>query len=205
MEAKIMTKRQQNKNHGTGYHAGIKIMISELLDIFCCHMHFCHGASGITRHKKLSSIDVALLPIISIITLTGFKPLSFAVRVMVMIIETLRLPRSVMLPKNIFLNKTAFLISCSTKLFVGEIAGYLKEYKQFIFMLSVSWCSNSGRERNFLNSLRISLQTRRYSSHCKSDQRSRTISNPYKHCNYLCYRKLWPHNGQKRLLWHLAR
>ena len=98
MEAKIMTKRQQNKNHGTGSPAGIKIMISELGDIFCCHLHFCYRASGIAWCKKLSSsVDITLLPIISIITLTRFKPLSFAVRIMVMIIETLRLPLSVML------------------------------------------------------------------------------------------------------------
>lgn len=95
MEAKIMTKRQQNKNHGTGYPAGIKMIIAESGDIFCRHMHFCHGASGIARRKKLSSdVDVVLLPIISSITSAGFKPLSFAVRAMVMIIETLRLPRA---------------------------------------------------------------------------------------------------------------
>jgi hypothetical protein len=91
MEAKIMTKRQQN--NGTGYPAGIKITISELWNICCWYMHFFHGASGIAWRKKLSScLDVALLPIISIITLTGFKPLSIAVRMMVMMTETLRLP-----------------------------------------------------------------------------------------------------------------
>ncbi len=167
-----MTKRQQNKNYGTGHPSGIKMMISELGNIFCSHMHFCHEASGIARRKKLSSsVDVALLSIISIIALTGFKPLSFAVRVMVVIIETLRLPRSVMLPKNIFLNKTAFLRPCSATWFVRDIAGYLRNTRSSslklirrLRMLSVSWCSNSGRERNFLNRLRISLQSRRYSS-----------------------------------------
>lgn len=170
MEAEIMTKRQQNKNHGTGYPAGIKMMILELLNIFCCHMRFCHGASA-WRKKLSSSVDVALLPIISIITLIGFKPLSFAVRIMVMMIETLRLPRSVMLPKDIFLNKTAFLRLCSAKLFVGSISGRLRNTSssslkliRCLRMLSVSWCSNSGRKRNFLKRLRISLQSRRYSS-----------------------------------------
>jgi hypothetical protein len=85
MEAKIMSKRQENKNHGTEHSAEIKIMTSELGNIFCCHMRFCHGASGIAWRKKLSSsVDMALLPIISLSTLTGFKPLSFAVRIIVM-------------------------------------------------------------------------------------------------------------------------
>ena len=171
MEVKIMTKRQQNNNHGTGCPTGIKIMISKLRDIFCCHMHFCHGASGIAwRKKRFNSVEDAILVIIAIITLTGFKPLSFAVRVMVMIIETLRLPRSVMLPKDIFLNKTAFLIPCSAGLFVGSITVYLRNTRSSslnlisrLRMLLVSWCSNSEWERNFLNRLRISLQAKRYS------------------------------------------
>lgn len=172
MEAKIMSKRQENKNHGTEYSAGIKIMISELGNVFCCHMRFCHGASGIAWRKKLSSsVDMVLLPIISLSTLTGFKPLSFAVRIIVMMIETLRLPRSVMLPKDIFLNKTAFLMPCSAKLFVGGIAGYLRNTSNSslklirrLRILSASWCSSSGLRHNFLNRLRISLQTERYSS-----------------------------------------
>ena len=34
--------------------AGIKIMISELGNIFCCHMRFCHGASAekLPQRKK---------------------------------------------------------------------------------------------------------------------------------------------------------
>ena len=102
-------------------------MISELGDIFCRHMHFCHGASAISgRKKRFNSVEDALLVIIAIITLTGFKPLSLAVRVMVMIIEALRFSRSFLLPKDIFLNKTAFLMPCSAALFVGSIAGYLR-------------------------------------------------------------------------------
>jgi len=130
MEVKIMTKKRQNNNHGTGYPAGIKIMISESGNTFCYHMHFCHGASAILGIKRRSvNVEDALLFIISIITLIGFKPLSFAVRIIVMIIETLRFPRFVMLPKVIFLNKTAFLMPCSAALLVGGIAGYSRKVK----------------------------------------------------------------------------
>ena len=82
-----MTKKRQNRNHWTGYPAGISIMISESGNTFCYHMYFCHGASAILGIKKcFSSTDDALLFIISIIALIGFKPLSFAVRIMVMMI-----------------------------------------------------------------------------------------------------------------------
>ena len=141
MEAKIMTQRQE-KNHGTGYPAGVKIMISELGNIFCCHMYFYHGASYIAWRKKLlSSADIALLPIISLRTLTGFKSHSFAVRIMVMMIETLRLPCSVILPNDIFLYKTAFLMPCSAKLFVEGYRWVFKEYQQFIFEVNQAFAN----------------------------------------------------------------
>ena len=146
-----MTKKRQSNNHGTGYPAGIKIMISESGNTFCYHMYFCHGASAILGIKKrFSSTEDALFSIISIITLIGFKPLSLAVRMIVMIIETLRLPRSVMLPKVIFLNKTAFLRPCLAKLFVGDIAGYLR--------------NTSSSSLKLISRLRIFLRARRYSS-----------------------------------------
>lgn len=166
-----MTKKRQNRNHGTGYPAGIKIMISESGNTFCYHMHFCHGASAISeRKKRFKSVEDALLFIISIITLTGFKPLSFAVRIMVMMIETLRFPRFVILPKVIFLNKTAFLIPCSAGLLVGGTAVYSRKVKSSslnfikrLRMLSLSWCLSSECLRSFLNLFRIFFLAERYS------------------------------------------
>ena len=69
--------------------------------------------------SKINRAD-ALLPIISISTLTGFKLLSFAVRIMVIMIESLRFPHLVMLPKVTFMNKTAFLMPRSARLLVGK-------------------------------------------------------------------------------------
>ncbi len=123
MEAKTMTKKHQNNHTKTGYLTEIKIMISGLQVTSVSYYglllknYLCHGASGIARRKKRSSsvADVLLL-IIAISTLIGSNARSLAVRSIVMIIETLRLPRSVMFPKDIFLNKTAFLIPCSAGL-----------------------------------------------------------------------------------------
>ena len=178
MEAKIMTKKQQNNHPGTGYLTKIKFMISglQVISVSCYGLllknYLCHGASGIAwRKKRSSSVEDALLPIIAISTLIGSNARSLAVRSIVMMIETLRLPRSVMFPKDIFLNKTAFLIPCSAGLFVGGIAVYFRNTKSSslnvirrLRILSVLWCSSSGWERNFLNRLRISLQAERYSS-----------------------------------------
>ena len=177
MEAKIMTKKQQNNHPGTGYLTEIKFMISglQVISVSCYGLlqnYLCHGASGIAwRKKRSSSVEDALLPIIAISTLIGSNARSLAVRSIVMMIETLRLPRSVMFPKDIFLNKTAFLIPCSAGLFVGGTAVYFRNTKSSslnvirrLRILSVLWCSSSGWERNFLNRLRISLQAERYSS-----------------------------------------
>jgi hypothetical protein len=129
MEATTMTKKQQNNYQGPGLLTEIIILISGLLVIsgsYCGLLlknYLCHGAFAIARRKKRSSsAEDALLDIIAISTLIG----SLAVRSMVMMTETLRLPRSVMFPKDIFLNKTAFLIPCSAGLFVGGPAGYLR-------------------------------------------------------------------------------
>ena len=117
-----MTKKQQNNHQGTGYLTEIRFMISGLLVISVAYYgllqnYLCHGASGIARRKKRSSsVEDALLPIIGISTLIGSNARSLAVRSIVMMIETLRLPLSVMFPKDIFLNKTAFLIPCSAGL-----------------------------------------------------------------------------------------
>ena len=131
MEVKIMTKRQQNKQQGTSYPAGIKMMISVLPDIFwyCC-VNFCHGAPGIAARVNCSSIleDASLL-IIVFKTLTGLSERSLAVLMMVINTATLFLPRLVMLPKVILRNKTAFLMPCSAGLFVGGIAGYFRNTK----------------------------------------------------------------------------
>ncbi len=123
MEAKTMTKNQQNNNQGTRYLTEIRTMISGLRVIsgsYCGLLlknYLCHGASGIARRKKRSSsVEDALLLIIAISTLIGSNARNLAVRSMVMMIETLRLPLSVILPKLIFLNKTAFLIPCSAGL-----------------------------------------------------------------------------------------
>jgi len=171
-----MTKRSQNNQQGTGYPAGISFSIQVSPDVLCylcyCFMSFCHGPSGIAWQKNCSSTkDETLLPIIAMSTLRGFNLLSFAVRIMVMITETLRLPRSVMFPKDIFLNKTAFLMPCSAGLFVGGIAGYLRKTKSSslnvirrLRILSLSWCTSSGLEHNFLNRLRMSFLAARYSS-----------------------------------------
>lgn len=173
-----MTKKQQNNHLGTGYLTEIKFMISGLrvISVSCCGLllknYLCHGASGIAQRKKRSScIEDALLPIIAISTLIGSNARSLAVRSIVIMIETLRFPLSVMFPKDIFLNKTAFLIPCSAGLFVGGTAVYFRNTKSSslnvirrLRMLSALWCSSSGWERNFLKRLRISLQAERYSS-----------------------------------------
>lgn len=59
-----MTKRQQNNHQEIKYPAGIKMMISELQDIFWyCLVNFRQGASGTARSKKRSgSAGMALLP-----------------------------------------------------------------------------------------------------------------------------------------------
>ncbi|MCK4982771.1 MAG: hypothetical protein KAS17_07585 [Victivallaceae bacterium] len=118
-----MTKKQQNNHPGTGYLTEIKFMISglQVISVSCYGLllknYLCHGASGIAwRKKRSSSVADALLPIIAISTLIGSNARNLAVRSIVMMIETLRLPLSVILPKLIFLNKTAFLIPCSAGL-----------------------------------------------------------------------------------------
>ena len=56
-----MTKKRQINNHGTGYPAGIKVLISESGNTFCYHMYFCHGASAISeRNKRFKSVEDAL-------------------------------------------------------------------------------------------------------------------------------------------------
>lgn len=93
MEAKVMTKKQQNNHPGTEYHTKIRTIISGLLVIlgsYCGLLlknYLCHGASGIARRKKRSnSVEVALLPIIAISTLIGSNARSLAVRSIVMMI-----------------------------------------------------------------------------------------------------------------------
>ncbi len=173
-----MTRKQQNNNQGTGYFTEIRTMISGLRVIsgsYCGLLlknYLCHGASGIARRKKrCSRTEDALLVFIAISTLMGSNARNFAVRMIVMMIETLCLPLSVILPKLIFLNKTAFLMPNSAGLFVGGIAVYFRNTKSSslnvirrLRILFVSWCSSSGWERNLLNRLRISLQAERYSS-----------------------------------------
>ncbi len=59
MEAKTMTKKQQNNNQGIGYLTEIKIMISglQVISVSCYGLllknYLCHGASGIARRKTL--------------------------------------------------------------------------------------------------------------------------------------------------------
>ena len=108
---------------------------------------------------------------VSLRTLTGFKPLSLAVLMMVMMIDTLRFPRSVIFPKVILRNKTAFMMPCSAGLLVGDIIGYLRNTNispfkviNLLRMLSVSWCLSSGFTSNLLNRLNISFFMERYSS-----------------------------------------
>ena len=131
-----------------------------------------HGVSAIAVACSDYSSKMVGHPVkISLRSLIGFKPLSLAVRMMVMMIETLRFPRSVILPKVILRNKTAFLMPCSAGLLVGEIIGYsrntnsssLKVIKR-LRMLSVSWFLSSRCERNSLNLLKISFFMERYSS-----------------------------------------
>ena len=84
-----MTKRQPNKQQGTSYPAGIKMMISVLPDIFwyCC-VNFCYGASCIAVRVNCSSIlDDASLLIIAFRTLTGLSERSLAVLMMVIRID----------------------------------------------------------------------------------------------------------------------
>jgi hypothetical protein len=59
MEAKTMTKKQQNNNQRTGYLAEIIILISGLLVISgpCCGLllknYLCHGAAGSSTKDAL--------------------------------------------------------------------------------------------------------------------------------------------------------
>jgi hypothetical protein len=76
-----------------------------------------HGIPAIATVCSDYSSKMVEHPVIaSLRTLTGFKPLSFAVLMIVMIIDTLRFPRSVIFPKVILRNKTAFLMPCSAGL-----------------------------------------------------------------------------------------
>ena len=104
-------------------------------------------------------------------TLTGSRSLSFAVLIMVVIKDTLRLPCEVILPKVIFLKITSPRKPCSAGLFVGGICGYLrKTNSSFLWvmrrlrMLSVSWCSSSLLLYSFLNRCIISFFSERHSS-----------------------------------------
>ena len=70
MEAKVMTKKQQNNHPGTGYLSEINFMISGLLVISVAYYgllqnYLCHGASGIAwRKKRSSSVEDTLLPLL---------------------------------------------------------------------------------------------------------------------------------------------
>ena len=139
------------------------------------------GKYGVTLDFGVSAIAVACSGYsskmvghrvkVSLRTLTGFKPLSFAVRIMVMMIDTLRFPRSVIFPKVIFLKRTAFLMPCSAGLFVGSTTGILRNTNgsslkviSRLRMLSVSWCLSSGFASNLLNHYNISFFMERYAS-----------------------------------------
>ena len=173
-----MTKKHQNNHQGAGYLTEIRTIISGLRVVsgaYCgllLKSYLCNGASDIARRKKRSSnIEDALLPIIAISTLIESNARCFATRMIAMMIETLRWPRTVMFSKDIFLNKTAFLMSNSAGLFAGGTAGYLRKTKSSslnvirrLRILSVSWCSSLGWERNFLKRLRISFLANQYSS-----------------------------------------
>ena len=131
-----------------------------------------HGVSAIVAVCLDYSSKMVEHPVkASFRTLTGSRPCSFAVRIMVMMIETLCFPRFVIFPKVILRNKTAFLMVRSAKLFVGSIAGNLRNTNSSslkainrLRMLSVSWCFSSGFASNLLNRLNISFFMERYSS-----------------------------------------
>jgi hypothetical protein len=114
--------KQQGKNHqatsnSSALQGGKSLPYSEFhkqASVFRSKAVY-HGASGITS---------TLLSMIFVNTPIGLSFRSIAVRMMVIITATLRLPRSVILPKVIFLNMTAFLIACSAALLVGGIIGY---------------------------------------------------------------------------------
>lgn len=126
-----MTKKQQNNHRETGHISEIKIMISGLPVIFVSYCglllksYLCHSASGIARCKKSSSCIADALFAIS--TLSWSDVRNLAVRSMVMMIESLRLPLLVIFPKDIFFNKTAFLIPC----YVQNTAGQRKRQFQW--------------------------------------------------------------------------
>jgi len=133
----------------------------------------CDGKDGSPNCSK--SAELTPFAIISLSILTGFNVRNLAVLIIVMIKETLFLPRFVMLPKVILRNSTAFLIPCSAKLLVGSMTGYFKKIKSsFLWtinrfrMLSVSWSDNGLCWYNFLNLLSISFLPKRYSPAVKT-------------------------------------
>ena len=135
---------------------------------------FVRSYSRISQNELVygaSGIAVISLSRIFCIIARGLSFLNIAVRMMVMMIETLRFPRLVMFPKVIFLNRTAFLMPCSAKLFVGATSGNFKNTISSslnvisrLRMLSVSWCSRLRLDLSFLKRWRISLQATRYSA-----------------------------------------
>lgn len=101
----------------------------------------------------------------------GLSERNLAVRMMVMIKETLRFPRSVMFPNVVFLKRTAFLIPCSARLFVGLTAGCFRKTSSSslwvirrLRKLSDSLCVSGSFSRSFLNLLRIFFLAERNSS-----------------------------------------
>jgi len=135
------------------------------------------GASGMKHGSPNASsrLDVTPLLMMSLSTLMGLSNRSFAVLMIVMRVETFFWPCFVIFPKVIFLKSTAFLIPCSAKLLVGEMAGFFRKTKSsFLWvisrlrMLSVSWCEIGVCWYSFLNLFRISFLPERYNSGVKT-------------------------------------
>ena len=177
-----MKNTVKNNHQETRKSAGSKIGLGLVNDVFyekygvTSDFAKNHGVSAFAVKNLSYSSRMVEHPVkTSLMALIGFNPLSLAVRMMVIMIETLRFPRSVVFPKVIFRNKTAFLIPCSAELFVGETAGYFRKVKSSFLnvikrlrMLSDSLCDNGACRYNFRNLFRISFLPERYSSEVSS-------------------------------------
>ncbi len=127
-----------------------------------------HGVTAIAVACSDYSSNIVEHPVkVSLRTLTGSKPRSFAVRIMVMMIETLCFPRFVVFPKVILRKKTAFLRVLSVKLFVGKTIGNLRKTNSSfskltsrLRILSALWRVSGSWTSSLRNRLRMSFLSR---------------------------------------------
>lgn len=157
MQKMAMKKCTDNKNLSDAYTIGLK-------DVSYVGAMNLYGARGIVEGSPNCLASSAVSPLVMSVSsiAVGLRSLSFAVRMIVINIETFFLPFSERVPKVSFRNKTQFLRPVSAMLFVGLISsGKLRNVKiSFLCFLSLFrkvshplW--DRGVLYNFLNDLRI--------------------------------------------------